>query len=224
MKKWLLPLICFIGILGTPLSVKASSTIMIDGSFDDWAQIPKTDISFSWDSYNYKQMALSVDDNALYLYIDMSPKQGNGYNVLQVANYEFTIGSHHYYIDFRTPSGQTLVTSDLATGQSREFKAYIYEAGNNGVNQLSTASQGIVTRLSSQNFTEIAELRIPLSDFKIDSLASQKITVKNTNLGSQELIIMGASSAPYILAGLGLVFATTLLWFKRDNLTFSRAN
>lgn len=217
MKKHLI-LISFIACFYSMIPLaKADTSINIDGSFDDWSQIPKTEISFPWDDYNYKHMALSADDNYLYLYVDMSPYKGNGYNMLQPAGYQFNIGARHYHIDFKSPDGQYFATHDLNIGQQKEFKVYIYESTNGGVNKLATSSYGIVKRVKSgYNFDEIAEVKIPLADFAIDDLLSQKITVKNLNLGQQSLELVGASSSPYLLAGTGFLTANIcLFWIKR---------
>jgi len=215
MKKFLLFSTCLFTFLCFSPVVKADQKITIDGKFDDWNDVPKTDISFSYDTYNIKQMALLADDKDLDLYINMSPYRGNGYSTLQPSGYQLWIGERHYFLDFKSVDGQYFDSNNLAPGSSKEFKVYIYEE-NGRVNKLSATSKGYVTREKTDlSHNDIAEVKLPLRDFEVDSLVDQKITLKNYNLGDQELVVTGASTSPYLLAALGALFATSFVYYKK---------
>lgn len=215
MKKFLLFFTCLITFLCFSPVVKADQKITVDGKFDDWNAIPKTDISFSYDPYNIKQMALLVNDQELDLYINMSPYRGNGYSTLQPAGYQLWIGSRHYFLDFKSVEGQYFDSNNLTPGSSKPFKVYIYE-DNGRVSKLSATSLGYVTREKTElSHNDIAEVKLPLSDFEVDNLVDQKITIRNYNLGDQELVVTGASTSPYLLGALGLIFATSFIYYKK---------
>lgn len=224
MKKKYLIFIAFIAFLFLKAIPANASSINIDGDFKYWDQIPKTYVHFSYDTFNIKQMALTTDNDNLYMFIDMSPIQGRGYNHLQTSGYQIRIDNHLFYVDFKSNDGGYLNTYDIGPGQSKHFKVYIYEeyGRNDRVDKLVTTSDGVVfTKKTDADVDQIAEVKIPLSEFNIDDISSQKITVKNYNLGEQELTIMGASSSPYVLAGIGLFTALGALWFANKNKHFA---
>lgn len=62
---------------------------------------------------------------------------------------------------------------------------------------------------------DVMEVAIPISTFGDDLNQSSTFTLKNPNLGQTEITTSGASTGPYILAGIGAFLAAGGLLFYR---------
>jgi uncharacterized protein (TIGR04145 family) len=221
LKKLVLILMVCCGILWlNTIAVRADSGnsrygITIDGNFNDWHDISKTEIKENGDDYNIKQGALVADDDDIYIYINMSPKHGNGYSTLQPAGYVLKVGKKVYYL--------TLKDTSVATNATKAISVDAWESDSTGGNvsgQLSTA-QGAVHRYKTTNGTnDVAEVKIPLSTLKVANTSNQSISLTNANLGTQTLTATGGSTGPVVLASVGFILAIggVLAYTKRKKL------
>ncbi|MFC6206289.1 Firmicu-CTERM sorting domain-containing protein [Levilactobacillus tongjiangensis] len=173
--------------------------ITIDGNFDDWQDKPMTTIKEPWDDYNIKKGSMLADANNLYLYINMSPKKGNGYNEMQGYGYVLTAGSKTYDLQFNNVTG-------TATDKSKTGSVNIWNR-TDGVNDPTTGAQVMVHRFKTgQNFNDVMEAKVPIADLKLAG-GSQTFKMTNSNLGSQTLTVTGGSTGPVVLAGVGFAIA-----------------
>lgn len=194
-------------------TVKAADTdannkfgITIDGNFDDWKNKPKTDIDFGKaDDFNIKRGVLLADQNNIYFYIDMSPKQGVGYTNLQPSGYELTVGNKAYSLTINN-------ALNLKTNEIRKTNVNVWEHDSTGAYLSDNVGKACLTRVSNDalvkgGITDKMEVMIPLSALKVSGTTEQKISLHNGNLGKQTLTTVGGSTAPILLAISGLAIA-----------------
>ena len=221
MRKFRMIMACLCGILllAAP-SVKAEQMtssnpygITIDGNFEDWADKPKTDIAEPWDDYNYKQGSLLADSDNIYFFIDMSPVQGNGYNTLQPSGYKLTVGNKVFDLTFNG----IFNNQDASTiGQKKSLTIYCW-AEDGTVNEILPDAQAMVSRVKTKlNYDDIMECKIPIADLKLETSGSQQITLSNSNLGTQTMVVNGGSTGPVVLSSIGLGIAVVgVVGFKK---------
>ncbi|WP_125767894.1 Firmicu-CTERM sorting domain-containing protein [Lapidilactobacillus wuchangensis] len=185
--------------------------IVIDGGFDDWADVPKTLIRF--DDYNVKQGALLQYDGNLYLYINMSSHRGQGYNALQPSSYEFTIGSTKYDMQIEDVNGTTYQPL-TAVNQVKPVTASIYRRNDWQGSRTPAGVIGYVTRTKTAagGTTDIMEIKLPLKAFGGAADDGQTITLYNSALGKQTLTVTGGSTGPVLLAAGGFGIALFGIW------------
>lgn len=208
MRKWILTLCMFVGVLvfGT-VSVQAATSnqygITIDGNFSDWSDKTMTSLKETGDDYNIKKACLLADNDNVYFYLNMSPEHGGGYSTLQPSGYELKVGSKTYWLTWQGVSG-------LSDGQTKSFTIYAYESDSTGgnVNKTLTQAQAVVHRYKTANgHNDIMEASIPLSELKVSGTTSQSISIANTNLGTQTLTTTGGSTGPILISSVGFLMA-----------------
>lgn len=195
--------------------ITSSYGIKIDGEFGDWSDKPKTKITEPGDDYNVKVGSLLADKDNIYIYIDMSPIQGNGYNTLQPAGYKLTVGNKTFDLTFN--GGFTSGDSSMI-GQKKSLTITCWSQSDTSTLDMSK-SQAIVSRIETkQSYDDIMECEIPISSLKVESTTSQQISLTNLNLGTQTLVVNGGSTGPVVLATIGLsiaVLGVTRLSYKK---------
>lgn len=195
--------------------VTSSYGIKIDGEFGDWSDKPKTKITEPGDDYNVKVGSLLADEDNIYIYVDMSPIQGNGYNTLQSAGYKLTVGNKIFDLTFNGgfTSGDTSMI-----GQKKSLTITCWSSSDNSTLDMSKA-QAIVSRVETkQSYDDIMECEIPISSLKLEGTTSQRVSLTNSNLGTQILVVNGGSTGPVVLTAIGLsiaVVGVTRLAYKK---------
>lgn len=187
--------------------------IVIDGAFDDWANVDKTKIRESDDDYNVKDGAMVQYGGNLYIYINMSPNTGNGYARLQPSGYKLTIGNTTYDLTVENADGGTF-TPLSSVGATQSITMGIYCAKTNSWTAKPDDVEGAATRVATQTggSSDVFEIKLPLKDFKASSADGQTITLKNDNLGKQSMTVTGGSTGPVLLASSGFGIALFGLW------------
>ena len=186
--------------------------IVIDGAFDDWAHVTKTKIREPGDDYNVKDGALLQYNGNIYIYINMSPNQGNGYARVQPSGYKLTIGNTTYDLTVENANGSTFTPLDHV-GATQKITMGIFES-KEGWQGTPAGAEGYATRVATQTggSSDVFEMKLPLKDFKASSSDGQTITLKNGNLGTQTMTVTGGSTGPVLLASSGFGIALFGLW------------
>ena len=215
LKKYLIS--CLITVLFlsnttvSALSEYVQGAIQIDGYFDDWEPIPKTDFYYN-DTMRHK-VGLFRDDQYLYVYVHMTE---NGYARFNGANYN--IFADGYQISY-------IVTTDVTPKAGQITPVTVrYQNGYTPV----SASSGYVF-MPSGSGSDQCEIAIPLSAFayngiwqptgiNTDNISSFTLTAPN--LGSQTAAASGTDTLPVV--GIFLIFTAAmggiaLAYKKRKN-------
>jgi|GEM_PF-802213 len=177
--------------------------ITIDGSFEDWSDKPVYELSYSSSTVHHVQ--IFRDDIYVYLHIRMSE---TGYVQFNGYNFCFNFDNKNNYVDVVSVSGST--TNGINAFEIRRQNGY----------KLIDDAPAYVTRTAGQ--PDECELRIPLNFFDPHPERVTSISFSCTNLGSQSITFVGTSTAPYIIAGAGLVLAAAGIFAftkKRKNRT-----
>ncbi|QFQ74453.1 Firmicu-CTERM sorting domain-containing protein [Liquorilactobacillus mali] len=188
---------------------------MIDGSFSDWDDISKTDLTEPGDDGNVKRAAMVSDGTNLYIYVQMDYTNNYGYNHLQTDGYYLTVGGIQYYFTVRSPNGSNSLSNNLKNlGDKTALKIGLGSNYNGNYYAEPSNIEAEAARIANNagSPTDTMEIKIPLSDFTLSSQSGQIITLKNSNLGSQTVTVSGGSTGPIILAVIGLVIALLGLW------------
>lgn len=187
--------------------------IVIDGQFDDWSKIPKTQIRVNTDDFNVKDGAMVQYDGNLYIYINMSPNRGTGYNALQPAGYDLTIGNKTYNLNVENSDG-TKYTPLTTRGETRAITMGIWDGKQNKWTLIPAEAKGEASRIATDTggYSDVFEMKIPLKDFDISGDDGQTITLQNRNLGTQTITVTGGSTGPVLLASTGFGLALFGAW------------
>ncbi len=181
--------------------------IIIDGHFDDWNDIPKTDIAEPGDNYNIKRGAMVSDGTDLYIFIQMDYTVNYAYNQLQTDGYELTVGNMTYSIQLVSPGKNNFANTMKQVGDTEQLNFNLYNE-TTGKNAVLTAGMAGVMPTTKGGTSDAMELKIPLSAIESSNQSGQTITLVNHNLGDQTLTVTGGSTGPWWLAAGGLAIAT----------------
>lgn len=202
MKKFFVFLALVLFMLVIPTEVAhASSGITIDGNFDDWKNQPVQ--KWTTDKFTYHEVGFTTDDKNVYVYVSMAPGNPGNYKVMQPSGYHITINNHTYDL--------TLHVYDklwsLKPGEGGRFSADVWNRATNHDTTLNSAGYLLREKEADGRSNDVMEVAIPLSTFGNDVNQSSTFTLKNPNLGTDEITTSGASTAPYALAAIGAIFA-----------------
>lgn len=202
----------FLGMFMGIQTVNADSNglgITIDGSFDDWTDKPKTQISSPGDDFNIKEGSLLADTTNIYFFLNMS-ESGTGYIDLQPAGYKLIIGGKVYYLTF-----SNVINDNSTTSKEIDVTAWCETDGKNY--SLPNAKIIEVRKPVGSGHSDMVEFSIPYGDLGLDSTIVNEISVEisNPNLGTQVITTTGGSTGPYVIAGVGLVMAIGTLYFVK---------
>lgn len=227
MKKLIMQTLVTSFLLAILFSTTASAAggFKIDGYFDDWENVKKTNISYnSWDGRENHSGAIVVHDGYLYGYFELS------------RLYSSQITPHTYYIKV---NGQQSVINfqytdsngnvdwnknmyNLDNGIHRGISAI---AGNYPLYNVGDAAFHIVYRNNTSQIGDRLEFRVKLSELeKAMNLPEgsmshgAKIELYNPNIGKESLIVVGTSSGAFMGIGLSLlaVFGITAKRRKKE--------
>lgn len=220
-KKWFVLFLIMCMALLPGKQAMAAGDIQIDGLFDDWEDIPKTDVG--WGGTNGEQLhdvALFTDGEYLYGYVRMS------------GLYDTVIPAEQYMIEINgTVMAHTIrgCNADGTPDYSRQINglesgtyADDYAFYGNGW----TKSGDVAVCIISGSTNDALEFAMPLADlerlygFEEGSLTggamarSLSIQMWNPNLGGQKVALAGTSTG--VLVGIGLCLAVVGgVWFFR---------
>lgn len=192
-----LALVLFVLVAPTGVA-HASSEIMIDGNFDDWKN--QTVQKWTTDKFTYHDIGFTADDKNVYAYVSMAP--GN-YKVMQPSGYQITINNHTYDLNFHVYDKLW----SLKPGEGGQFSADVWERTKSHDTTLDNAGYMLREKEADGRGNDVMEVAIPLSTFGNDVNQFSTFTLKNPNLGTDEITTSGASTAPYALAAIGAIFA-----------------
>lgn len=168
--------------------------IIIDGNYDDWEDKPFSKIQYEWDDGNrFHTGSVFRDQEFVYLAIkmsDLSYTQFNGYNN------RFTIDGVDHFVVFVPPEGVSVGDGNTPLDIRSQNGYGIIQGG-----------EGVVTRESGKG--DRWEIKIPLSFFTSETDNIRTIKFHSSNLGPQEIVSTGTSTAPIVLASIGLIIAAT---------------
>lgn len=205
-----------------PLTTNSGSTsIVIDGSFADWADKP-----FVWE-YNWNnpplagengyttnsrhKISLFRDDNNVYLHIIMAK---NYYNSLVGNDYEFTCDGITTHFNITTISGASINNSSFGVGI---FPVNLVNESGKFSGQTAQDCSGMLKRKSGGINDEV-EIKIPIKDFHLQDNKIAVNNVKTISFFTPNLMMWGDSitcvdtdTAPYLgvficLASVAIVF------------------
>lgn len=183
--------------------------IVIDGAFDDWADVTKTKLRNSNTDYNVHQGALLQSDGNLYLYINMDPHRGASYDDFQAQSYYFSVGGKERLYNIVQPDK----SSFRPLTHVGDTEAVVLK--DNGDQQtIVSGSTGYVTRLATNigGHTDVLEMKIPVKSLAGSATDGQEITFRNPALGNQTMTVTGGSTGPILLAAGGFGIALFGLW------------
>ena len=72
--------------MGMTEVVHVSAGITIDGKFDDWKNQPVE--KWTTDQFTYHDVGFVADDQYVYVYVSMAPKNPGNYKVMQPSGYQ----------------------------------------------------------------------------------------------------------------------------------------
>lgn len=180
------------GVVNAGDAVSSYVPITIDGNYEDWADKPHSQMSYSWDTNNnYHSGAIFRDETYVYLHIRMSP---TGYTQFNGNNYHFMADDKELYVQVETINNANIVNGNNQLVVRRQ----------NGYQIIDDAT-GYLTHNSGQ--PDEWEIRIPLEAFPGAVKNIRTITFECSNLGEQVLSAKGTPTLPYLIAGGGLVIA-----------------
>lgn len=210
MKKLLTFLTLTIFALITFSSVAhASSGITIDGKFDDWKSQPVT--KWTTDNYTYHDVGFTTDDKYAYVYVSMAPGNPGNYKVMQPSGYQISINNHTYDLSLHIYDKLW----SLKPGEGGWFSADVWDRSKSKDTTLEHAGYLLREKEADGRGNDVMEVAVPLSTFGDDVNQSSTFSLKNPNLSNSEITTSGASTAPYALAGVGVVTAAAGLWIYR---------
>lgn len=210
MKKLLTFLTLTIFALITFSSVAhASSGITIDGKFDDWKSQPVT--KWTTDNYTYHDVGFTTDDKYAYVYVSMAPGNPGNYKVMQPSGYQISINNHTYDLSLHIYDKLW----SLKPGEGGWFSADVWDRSKGKDITLEHAGYLLREKEADGRGNDVMEVAVPLSTFGDDVNQSSTFSLKNPNLSNSEITTSGASTAPYALAGVGVVTAAAGLWIYR---------
>lgn len=193
-------------------TVSAAGGFRIDGYFDDWENINKTDISYGgWNGQEKHAGAIVVHDGYLYAYFEMSylyPSQipAHTYNVnvngkKSVLNLQYTDSNGN--IDW----GKDMY--HLNNGLYREISVI---AGTYPLYNVGEAAFHISHINNTTGIGDRVEFRVKLTELEKamnlpeGSMSNgAKIELYNPNIGKEHLVVVGTSTGAYMGIGLSLL-------------------
>ncbi|WP_134644660.1 Firmicu-CTERM sorting domain-containing protein [Weissella cibaria] len=196
-KKWLLMVISAVLIgLGVGINQPAYATV-------DFDSIPLSELRFPYDGFNVHQWGMVMDDDKIALVLNMNPKgTGQGYG-FQGSGYQFKLADQVVYMDMA--SGNSAPTK---LGESASVTFNLYNA-TTGLNHQVTGKI-VVRDAPNNNTTQILMIEIPIADMVSNPALVGDIELTNGNLGSQSVVVSGASTEPIVAATLGGVIVLVL--------------
>ena len=135
MKRLFISLVLILFILmGMTEVVHVSAGITIDGKFDDWKNQPVE--KWTTDQFTYHDVGFVADDQYVYVYVSMAPKNPGNYKVMQPSGYQISINNHTYDL--------TLHLNDklwsLQPGEGGRFSADVWNRTKNRDTSLTPAT------------------------------------------------------------------------------------
>ncbi|MFT8917085.1 MAG: Firmicu-CTERM sorting domain-containing protein [Oenococcus sp.] len=219
MRKIILAFACVLSFaifIASPVqadTTQSTAGIVIDGKFDDWKNKPIEDWYYGtlpWIS-DAVHVSLLSDNEYIYLYVDMDGmNRGRGQKLPTDNNYYFTIGNTQFQCNLTTNPRNWQDAANfgsLQPGQSAHFNIFAQDYSNPAQSWQKTTAGGEGIVAERADGTQVAEMRIPISDLGINTISGQRITFRNPHLGPQTITIEGASTGPYVLAAGGFLIA-----------------
>ncbi len=225
-----------------------SSVIQIDGSFDDWADIPYS-YEYNWDNpyilYNQwnpvtqknetvtitdengkpynttirHKMSLYRDDQYVYLHIIMAT---NWYNSLNGYDYQFWCDGQMAAFQVELPGGGTITNGSFGVGI---HPVEVRHRASSISYSVAQGSQAVLKR-NAGGINDELELKIPFSEFQrqnhnIDPGNIRVLEFFTPNLMYRRIACAGTDTAPYIGVAVGAAIAVAgyLIYRKKRKLT-----
>jgi hypothetical protein len=203
-----------------PPEEPGSAFISIDGYYDDWESMPKTDIYYNKNHTN--SGSLVKDDNYIYLFVEMNPKNKSQ---IPLTGINLTVNNQNscqLFISYPNSDGTTDWSKDvnrLSAGIYTGLAPFTYYPNNalgDVAVEISTGSTG--DRLELRVDIGKLEQNMGLDEGTINSGADIKVNLYN--VGNQELEVVGVSTGANlcILVSLAAVALINVYKFRRKKL------
>lgn len=168
--------------------------INIDGSFDDWKDKPMTQINWPWqvDQNIYHQGSVFVDDENIYIYVNMSELSYTGFNGY---DWKITVNGKTKPVVVVPPKGTEIAPEGSTDLVVRDQIGY----------GLIENSMGRVVK--SEGKGDVAEIKIPKTFFCDDPDSIQTVQFYSPNLGPQCVTSVSSPTGAVIIAIAGLAIA-----------------
>ena len=198
--------------------------IVIDGNYDDWnGKYQKVQAN----SDAQRNVGIWADQNNIYFYMDSAPDfehnhQGNDNSTylntdftIQVGGQSYVVGSGRGFMDQQIRQFEASPTNNRATF---DLKYWVYNAANHYTPQV--VGKAIAKHIVKGNRADnVFEAVIPIKALGITTIPENTtIAISNPSIwrGSVAINYAGAPTGPWILVGIGLLFAVTgLFWQQR---------
>lgn len=232
------------------IHVSADSPIVIDGYYDDWANLPYSweynhnnpyIIENYWDGtqnitkvytdengnpYNLEirhKMALYCDGDNVYLHIEISDKPGSGMNG---EDYRFYVDGQQASFRVTYSGGDNLLKNDHKT-EAGNYTVEVRHRDGGISNMVVAGAEAVFTKKTDDNNNEI-ELKIPLSAMQLQNsnINTDEYNIIEffcPNLMYRRIACSGVSTAPYIGIGVSVLFAAGIYFINKRFLRSKKA-
>lgn len=196
-------------------NLTVSGNVQMDGLYDDWDDIPSTEIEYNEYTKNYGQMF--TDGEYIYAHFKMSNRYTDALNLglwyLDINGKRYTIRikpAKNGQIDYSTPD-------PYKAGTYTNLKVFFEygsntECDSNVVYTIYDTSHGSEKPGDDIEFSFSLEKLSQYTGIPIDQMGT--ITLSNPNLGSEGITLAGSSTGP--LVGITVAFLIALAFFKKE--------
>lgn len=186
------------------------SGIIIDGYFDDWENMPITEIGYG--PSNMNQASLVKDDHYIYLYYEMNAN--NNWMPLDGINLSVNGNTCQIFIRYAKEDGTIDWSRDvyhLSEGIYPELSSFTYSYNNRlGATAVSI---GHNNRLELRVDIATLETALGLTQGTINSGATISVTLPSLGSGKLEAQEVSTGTFAWILISIGTAFS--LFWYQR---------
>ncbi|HNR04031.1 MAG TPA: Firmicu-CTERM sorting domain-containing protein [Bacillota bacterium] len=183
-------------------------SIDIDGYYDDWEDKPHTEVYYGKKPYVSEIHLVSVfrDETTVYVHIKMSE---NGYT--ELPNSYFTMDTDMGSEAF------TLMLDSMKKKESGTAGIEVHLTDNWDV-----VGSGYYTREEGES--DEAEFEIPLYSITDEPDGVVDIAIMFPDLGSQDIVCVGAGTGPYIAVAIGAVIVLLSLayYYKKKHPAYAK--
>ncbi|WP_057780628.1 Firmicu-CTERM sorting domain-containing protein [Paucilactobacillus vaccinostercus] len=190
--------------------------IKIDGDYDDWANLTKSNLYSNGDTYNHKEGALVADSKSIYFYLNMAPDTSEvhqgGYYRVQPGNYQLNVGGKTFTVNLVYPGTETAIDVDsIKSGDNVTADIWVYDNSDGSYYKVAGGQAEIYQKLmdSTGDASQQLEFDIPISGLQgLSDTSDQTIKISHGAIWDGTLETTGGSTGPVVLAGAGFVIAS----------------
>ena len=202
--------------------LEVTSDIVIDGYFEDWADIPHTELIYS-DKDKASSGAVYMGDDRLYVHYKRSYLYTD--SLMRVDYIEFKVNDQEFKMEVLPvdDSGNYLSVPDtLDVGLYTNYDVFLRDVQGNEYDRKSVDGQVAfriyVERWGTKEEGEGDEIEFSISYDKLEELTGikqseiRKVELYNPHLGAETITNVGTSSGPWFGIGISIVAAVGLYY------------